>query len=504
MIKNSLHLIVRSLLIIGLCKVPAAYGISVSGLKIGIDPHKTPLNLENHPLFGPLACPPLVRFDAQKLKFEKILVKSIVASSEKEWALELKAGRSWWSGKPITHRDLEKFIENNLERIVGIFSGGAWETPDFDFARKREKLFVRFDSAPKFGPYILATSPFFKKETRGNKLPYECAGPFRMEADKNTKDKIHLFPSKELRPKRPITWTPTFIKSAKASKTRSYRFHSSSDFPGSPWLRMSDEAIRCPSKVAVPSFGMIFWNAKLIPTNKTAIRKALTTLTPRGELLRAGGGNLGDIVSAPILRRSPSYLGAVLVHPFSLERGAKMLSKLGFTRSNGTSLRKTPSGNILTLNVATSQPYSLLAKVIRDAFQSVGIQVNIVGLKDAKNRDDIHGYVTGVVDWSSMANFWPLLNSSLLNSKMSPSISGDFLAKTESYAKGLSFGKHDKALIHKVHRSFQSEEPATVLSNFSVCLKGSPHKKLRSLQPNAALDPLWLIKLMDLDRKAVR
>jgi hypothetical protein len=130
--------------------------------------------------------------------------------------------------------------------------------------------------------------------------------------------------------------------------------------------------------------------------------------------------------------------------------------------------------------------------------------VNILGLKDAKNRDDIHGYVTGVVDWSSMANFWPLLGSALLNSKISPSISRDFLANTESYAKTLSFGKYNKTLIHKVHRSFQSEEPATVLSNFSVCLKGASPKKLRSLPSNAALDPLWLIKLMDLDRKTVR
>ena len=55
-------------------------------------------------------------------------------------------------------------------------------------------------------------------------------------------------------------------------------------------------------------------------------------MTPRGELLRAGAGSLGNLVSGPLLRAHPGYDRSVLVREFNLDKAQTELDKLGYRR----------------------------------------------------------------------------------------------------------------------------------------------------------------------------
>jgi hypothetical protein len=453
-----------------------------------------------HPIYGTLVCPSLIESALSDTGVSSVLLAELPETRSEAnktiWNLRIKSGANWWSGDVWDASQLADFINLRLANIVRHASGDQWSLPSFKTEVLEDRGIVKiiWASSPKFGPGILANWPIYrlKKATASDSVKYECLGKFKLLSANN--DKVELN-SKDTN----LTVTQSPLKLGKSGPNKSLTFRLAANFGGSPWVRMSDEPIDCKQKLEIPNFLLLSWNSKLWPTNSAELRKVLTQLSPRGELLRSGAGSLGDLVSAPILRSHPGYNKSVLVRPFSLSDSVKELERLGFKRPSPARPRESGDDRELRLKIQVDEGLNgLIEKVIFDSFHSVGI-----GIERAKSDEpssEVHGRLSGIFFASRHFDWFPILkaqgSSAVLLSFPDDQQLVDF---AEKYSISLTEMKPRFELLRSLHQRFYELEPLVVLLHNRACVESSFKINASALE-SANTNPSWLTNILGIDR----
>ncbi|MCX6129962.1 MAG: ABC transporter substrate-binding protein, partial [Proteobacteria bacterium] len=231
-------------------------------------------------------------------------------------------------------------------------------------------------------------------------------------------------------------------------------------------------------QIDTPIFTVIAWNPNGPVTGDARFRRAMTHLIPRGALLRAGTGHLGDLVSAPILRSHPGYNRRLLVPNYDPQKADTILNELGYKRTPEEGFRRNPEGQALEIKllVRNSAGSGLLRKVLDDGFRALGIKLKFI--------DESEGVPDGLL--TGIMGSWP--DSDLgpwLNSRQSESIwpwryqDAKLDEALEAYARSLTEASPNFGLLEKVHELVYKLEPFSVLMQHRVCLDAQwPEKRL--------------------------
>ena len=145
----------------------------------------------------------------------------------------------------------------------------------------------------------------------------------------------------------------------------------------------------CNLKMDIPLFTVLIWNPASPLSSSALLRQGLTMATPRGEILRTAAGDIGSLVSAPILRSHPGYNSKVLVRPYSLESASRIFEQAGFKQGHiGLPRSRTADKPVLIHIARMSGRQELVEKIISDSFASLGIETNFDDIADHSQKFD--------------------------------------------------------------------------------------------------------------------
>jgi hypothetical protein len=422
------------------------------------DPDKMLLNQDA--IMGTYVCPSLTRLNLQTSSSELVLLDKL-QDNKTQWVLTPKASVKWWSGKALEGKDLLEFLKSELPSLVKKIGNDQWPLPNYTVEESGKDVKVVWESAPVFGPYILNRTPFYRRGASG----LECAGTLKPEKSAtglaftgslNGKDRQLIFKPE-----------PPELKNKDSDSFVSFRF--GDEMHPQTFERQIEEELSCPSSLDLPIMTMIAWNPEGTYTKDEMFRKAMTYILPRGALLRAGAGSLGDLISAPILRAHPGYKKSLLVLPYDLRKADAILNQMGFMRSEKDGYRRTANGEILEIAIATDQKRdsSLLRKVLDDSFRALGMKLRMVD-KDSK----ADGMLAGI------AGSWPENDlAPLLHSKLSANVWPWAYRFTEiddalnRYNLSLTQAKPDFAILENIHDLVYKREPFSVLVQHKSCMQ---------------------------------
>ena len=446
----------------------------------------------SHPVWGRLACPTLTRLNLMKQASEVYLLRRLAVTQNAgatQWELELRTGLKWWDSDPFTAQDVKALLEKDLSPAIMRHSPYLSNPPTFSVtAHEPQRLVVQWSETPSFGPYILNYLPIRKPSPPKG---FQCVGLYRIQQNESQVQLILNRPSPTL-PERLSFASPQVVSSpdgAVKSKTKaakgsvSLKFRYSSDFSGSPNSRLPDESIKCDRPLDLPVMTAISWNPQSPSVHKPEVRQALTAAAPRGTILRAGAGFLGDLVSAPILRAHPGYDRNTVIRPHDYALADRLLTSQGYRRPNLNSTRMIPQGQPfeLTIGIPHTAP-DLLIKVLSDSFAAIGIRTHFVSPKPARAT---------VLDGNLMAVVLPWPDGDLRRIGLGyPSENKDFFhwsdpalnSLVDKYARSLSHEKPDFGDLMAIHRRVYELEPFTILMQHRSCLtiaglqRGLPNK----------------------------
>lgn len=528
------HLVVVLILSFAESQTSFATDITVDGYELGLnyrevdwaDKHP-PRALGNDPLLGRLACPALTRLNLATQKSEPLLLRSVEVVSAKQWVFESRRDLYWWSGDRVAVKEISEFISDQLRSKVSDRSQGRWQLPQFNIRVEGVRIVLTWQSEPAFGPFILNGLPLFRRHavdtTKNEKEPlWECAGLYKLTLGKRDGHaSVFLTPASSygknnlLRPSIRIGGgsgdhlKPSIDPGSRAGQpskpARILRFAMATQLESLPI--MSDKNSPCQQSVSLPFASMIRWNTKVGPTRASEVRKALTHLTPRGELIRAGAAGMGDLLSAPLPRNHPGYNRNVAVRSYQPEVAAALLDKAGYRRSALDLPRLDPSGKPLVLRIGVPEGTgALIQKVIQDAYMLAGAKVELVRvqrsaseLTDA-NGLELNGVLTAIwwadpeVDFraSSAPSGTKEGNLSFWQDLLDDRGLADSL---DAWLKSATVEKPNFALLQAVHSRLFELEPVTPLMQHRACafFEGAGWHSARNLDP---ADPDWLRKLI--------
>lgn len=441
------------------------------------DPEKMLLNQDA--IMGTYVCPALTRLNLQTSSSQLVLLDKL-QDEKTQWILTLKPALKWWGGKGLEPKDLEDFLKLELPALVKKIGNDAWTLPGFHVEQAGGAVKVVWDKAPEFGPYILNRIPFFRRKADG----VECVGILRPQKNEaglgfagTIAGKERLFVLNQQLPLPPPKATDAFV---------SFRF--GDEMHPQTFERQIEEELSCPSSLDLPMMTMIAWNPDGPYTKDEQFRKAMTYILPRGALLRAGAGSLGDLISAPILRIHPGYKKSLLVLPYDLKKADTLLNQMGLVRSEHDGYRRTPKGDVLELAIATDRrrDSSLLRKVLDDSFRALGMKLKIVN-----NDEKADGMLAGI------ASSWPENDlAPLLHSKRSAKVwpwayhFNEIDEAINRYNLSLTRAKPDFTLLENIHDLVYKKEPFSVLVQHKSCMqygKGMTAPKVISVK-----SPDWI------------
>ena len=460
--------------------------VRVAGYPLGATGVATGEELATHPILGRLACPSLTRLNLLRKESEGFLLSRIEvepSGTSARWKLELKPGLHWWSGEPVTGQDLARFLEEKLRPQIVEMSLGLWPVPEFVVSSTAPKsVTVSWAKTPSFGPFVLSRIPF----TRTSKEHLECAGDYRMVEDAAATKLVPVAKGTTLRE----VW---LNHTDKDETPADIDFQFSEVFTGASLAAIAQDKAQCARPIDLPVVTVISWDPNGRFTAEPDFRRALTQAVPRGALLRAGTGLLGDLVSGPLLRAHPGYDKSLLVRPFDLRQAAETLERLKYRRPLADSTRLTPEGKPLELALYSPQGVGLLQKVIVDSFNMLGIRVTFV----ADPKASFDGALSGMaLPWPD-ADFLTFVHSKAPRNAPFWGVSDKELdARLEAYALSLTRTKPDFQELQMIHRILYNLEPFTILVQHRTCLV--THTKFRADFPKVIIrNPDWFFELIN-------
>lgn len=449
-----------------------------------------PADLGDDPVVGRQICPPLSHLDLSEGRSEEVIARKITAAVDGSWHLELRQGLHWWNGADLKAADVAAFVEQALPQLVQARGSGLWTLPSHTVSTDGEaRVVVKWTEPPVFGPFIFDGAPLWQP-ARGSAYKFQCAGAYRPE---KTAFGLALrqtpgYAFKALPPQLDV-----YEAGKKPPAPAAFDFRLADQFSGSPDVRPSEQPGSCALVVDLPAATLIAWNTRKGPTADPAFRALLTQLTPRGALIRSGSASLGELLSAPIPRQHPGYNQAVLVRPFDLDGTSSALEKLGYKRAAPEGTRVDRNGKPLVLTIRADRgSASLAAKVIVDAFTSVGIKTQF---EDEKAPGEPDGFLAAVsLDWPRsdlLGNF----HSKAVKPDPFWSLSDPELDRLlETYALSLTRASPSFGTLQQIHRKLFELEPVTVLLQHKACLdpRGSP-RPVAKINPK---DPDWFRQII--------
>lgn len=437
------------------------------------------LDFGNDPVVGRLVCPPLTRLDIHDKGSEAFVLKSISANSDnREWNFTLQPGTLWWSGDQVHANDLKDFIsrllaDNTFRERLSVL----WSIPEFKVeVVSPNAVRLIWKTAPVFGLYIFDgvafSRPASATQEERSALKFECVGRYSAKLEQENKAEILLLtPTKSLGgASRSIKLLSQHEKFTEDSN--SIVFDTASQVDQDLGAKGLKETQRCTTRLELPYMTMILWNARRPVIKDAAMRRALTQLTPRGELLRTGAGGFGELVSSPIPRSHPGYDPSLKLRSFSLEDAATALDTLGYRRSSPEKSRGGKDGSVLKLFIATQKGSSGLAeKIVSDSFNAVGIELHI----ESNEGMYLEKYDGQILSWTAP---WPALNLAQVFHSHAKHPWQVWLPHQsrldnhlEDYALSLSKGTPKYQSLRMAHKELFELEPVTVLMQHKACLR---------------------------------
>ncbi len=436
--------------------------------------------LNQDALMATYVCPSLSRLNLKTGGSEPVLLSKIsTVNKDQIWTLTLSDKARWADGKPLTVSDLESFVTTELSPLVDKVLGPNIKAPKFSTEKNEKSLIITFESAPGFGPYILNRSAFYRR-VEGK---VECAGSLR--AREEGKDLVLEGKIGE-KPKK-LVLSRQFPKSDTSDGALYFKFGNELHPPS--WERQIEEELTCKLPLDLPMMTMIAWNPEGRYTKVEEFRRAITSILPRGALLRAGAGSLGDLISAPILRVHPGYKKSILVMPYDLKKADAILNAMNLVRSEKDGYRRTATGEVLEISIATdpSQNAGLLRKILDDSFRALGMRLNMV-----TDKSKADGILTGIQGNWPENDLAPILHSNQ-SQKVWPWRYNfpDIDTALTDYNLSLTQPKPDFALLSKIHELVIKREPFSVLVQHKSCMQYGKGVKAAQSQPNVR-DPDWI------------
>lgn len=461
---------------------------------------------EDDPMFSSLVCPALTRLNLAKNISEPQLASSIKAEG-KRWTITLSPTAKLWQGQQLTGKAVAAFLSRQLAPHIKRMFAGQISVPDARYtSTHKQRAIIDWQRKPSFGPYVLSGLPVYiagSTNTSSGKL--QCAGAYQPTVAAKNRDKsmtLTLAPSQKNRGK----FTTIVLRSSPSTKSKidkkaksrhSMTFSFADSFDGNPWRRLSDQKISCKRTMPTSVMTAIMWNPDGRYTKERSFRGAMTHLTPRGALLRSGGGNLGKLVSAPIPRHHPGYHRRVFVRSFSYPKAVKILESLGYKRPVHDKPRLLPDGKTpLSLTIGTLSPEGPMHKILADSYRSVGINLKFKRIKNpnvipTQQKASLDGILMGLKLPYPSGNVLPLLTAESPFGGGYDSLSQQFVP----YLQSLTQKRPDFSKLRAAHVALYREEPLSVLLQYSQCVSVSSKKIVLRSSPNVK-DPSWLKKLI--------
>ena len=470
--------------------------------------------LGDDPFLGRLACPALTRLNLARGGSEPVLLARAGVTSG-EWQFELRPGLRWWNGDAVSVADLEAFLHKHLAEIAKERGAGLWDVPSSTFSTtpKSMVLTVRWDKLPKFGPWILNGVPFFRAvpanrvapqssaaSAAEQRLSWECAGLYALRPAAAGWEMVPN--SGYAGSRRPILSTQTPPEAPSSLPKGSIVFGMARDQKDSNALRKAESDVSCRPTVDLPFVSAIVWNIRKDPMSSTELRRVMTQLTPRGELMRAGSALLGELVSAPIPRIHPGYDPGQRVRQYSVDAATKALNRLGFKRDRADAPRRDRAGQPMKLVIGMDgSGGGLVGKVIADAFALVGIAVefrvlaNSSGSFFTNTETDVDGVITTVqLPWPGSDFLQTFHTKARATGPFLPLNNEQLDRDLEAYALSLTTERPEFSLLRRIHDRLYELEPMTSLFQHRACLRRiGDSGSVARIDPR---DPDWMRKLI--------
>jgi ABC-type transport system substrate-binding protein len=450
--------------------------------------------LADDAIIGRLACPALVRLEGDQLKNDALLLKSNpvverVGSGER-WTLTLRPGLRWWSGAPIDANSLVTWLKKELPETVSEKLGMKFPSDVEISAAGPLTVKVEWEAPPAFGPYILSGVSLVKSASNNG---FECAGLYSMTSSPDgvnlflnkgysaKYEKIHVFSNNSSKAASPIKLK--FSMAAQASKAATTSIVTSA----------------CTMKIDVPLFTALIWNPASPMSSSALLRQALTMATPRGEILRTAAGDIGSLVSAPILRSHPGYNSKTLVRPYNLESSSQIFEQAGFRQGHiGLPRAKTADKPVLIQIARMSGRQDLVEKMISDSFASLGIETQFDDVS-AQNQKFDAALASVFIPWTSQ-DLRPVAHTASIKSGSNSDAPFPFEVigdkkldeALDQYSLSLTRQDADFGLLRKVQEKWFEVEPWTVVMAHQYCVEA---KGIALPKKINALDSDWFRRL---------
>lgn len=454
-----------------------------------------PTHVADDAILGRLACPALSRLNLQKKQSEPLLLRSVTQPKGTEWRFVLKTGLYWWNGDSVSSQDLSTFLKGAIcpaasRKLGSSITCGAFKIDSSEQGADHAPVAtVTWSSPPEFGAFVLNDVPLQRTGKDGTK---ECAGLYRFDRDDH--GALNLSPTPGYRQKRPHL-TILDRANSKLIQRTDWEFKYATDV---------DKHDSCRTPSLFPGVVGILWNdrAESLVGSIPEIRKALTQLMPRGDLLRAGANSMGDLVASFLPSQHPAYHPVTKVLSYDATLASKTFEKHGWARlrADGPRLdRKTQQPVILNLAVIgeQSQGTELLQKVIGDSFALVGIQTNFIPVKGAALEqpatwDGAIGFFAS--DWPSVNMLDASKNLPLVRLFTRSKIFEDDEHRrlTRDYALSLTTTKPDFEKLKQLHQKWQAAEVFSPVFQVGIC---ASHRG-RSVRRIDFSDPDWFRSLV--------
>ena len=435
-----------------------------------------PLWLGDDPIAGRLSCPPLTRLEGNPLINAPVLLKGPpVVEKEKSgerWTFTLRPGLKWWSGTAIDGNALASWLADALPRVSQEKLGISLAHAPSITASGPLSATVQWSGSSPFGPYIFSGVSLARQSGK----QYECAGLYAMKTSGRDLD-LELNSGYKAKYSR-----ITLANESHGSPVPRISFKLASDI-----TQATSTAMRvgsCQTKIDVPLVTAIAWNPTSPLAGSAPLRQALTMITPRGDLLRTGAGELGALVSAPILRIHPGYDPKILVRPYNLQAGSQIFEENGFKQAH-TGLPRTKSGdkNAVIHVGRLSGKQGLIEKVLGDSYASSGIEIQFQDVgAGASSLDGV--LFSTFLPWTSL-DFRQILKGPF---PFAPVSDKSLSELAEAYSRSLTELKPDTGILSKIHERWKDVEPWTMLMSHQYCVVGDGIKITAKIN---VMDPDW-------------
>lgn len=439
-----------------------------------IKPKKEPPTwLGDDPILGRLACPAILRLEGDQLKNDALLLKvnpvvEKVGSGER-WVLTLRPGLRWWSGFPIDATSLSNWLKTTLPQAVTEKLGVAFPA-DVEYSVAGPlSVKIDFPKAPSFGPYVLSGISLIRPTPDEG---FECAGLYSMNI---TSYGVDLVLNKGYTAKYD---TIKVYGSSTAMGTSPVNIKFSMANQASKASATAIETKSCSNRIDIPLFTTLIWNPSSPLSSSAMLRQGLTMATPRGEILRTAAGDIGSLVSAPILRSHPGYNSKTLIRPYNLEAAAQIFEQAGYKQGHiGLPRAKTADKPVSIQIARMSGRQDLVEKIISDSLASLGIETHFEDVSNKNQKFD--AVMAGIFIPMQSQDLRSVAHSSAIKTGGKNGLSFPFEYQgdkkldelLDDYSMSLTRDNADFGLLRKVHERWFEVEPWTVVMAHQYCIE---------------------------------